>query len=241
MDNKSYLDNLNAQFSIDNEDSQLKIKNGKGDIPLIDIRNKLASAIISLQGAHILSWKPHHNDEVIWLSEDATFALGKSVRGGIPICWPWFGAHTNNSSFPAHGFARTVMWQVIDTNILATGETQVTLRLKTNELANDIQQMWPMATIAEYRITVAKTLKLELTSFNQSDKAITVGQALHTYFAVDDISNTTVFGLEGKTYLDKTDNFNSKIQSGPVTIGTEVDRVYLDSADDIVIDDKKRK
>ena len=235
------IEDLNKNFSFQDENNYLVFKNGQGDIPVIEIKNDQASATISLQGAHLLSWKPHNEDDVIWLSKDATFAKGKSIRGGIPICWPWFGAHESNNYFPAHGFARTVLWQVINTQKPSPDETQITFRLSTNQLDKDIQKMWPQETVAEYRLTIAKTLTLELTTFNKSNETIAIGQALHTYFNIEDISNTTVYGLEGKTYLDKTDNFNSKIQKGPISINNEVDRVYLDTADDVTIDNKKRK
>lgn len=239
--NKRTIEDLNKNFSFQDENSYLVFKNGQADIPVIEIKNDQASATISLQGAHVLSWKPRDKDDVIWLSNDATFSAGKSIRGGIPICWPWFGAHESNDSFPAHGFARTVLWQVTDTQKLSSDETKITFRLLTNQLNENIQKMWAQETIAEYRLTIAKTLTLELTTFNKSDETITIGQALHTYFNIEDISNTTVYGLDGKTYLDKTDNFKSKIQNGPITINNEVDRVYLDTADDITIDNKKRK
>ncbi|MFK5915149.1 MAG: D-hexose-6-phosphate mutarotase [Woeseiaceae bacterium] len=239
--NTNDVGELNNKYSFKQGEAQLCFKLGEGDIPVVEIENKFASGIISLQGAHVLSWKPKNEDEVIWLSEDATFALAKSVRGGIPICWPWFGAHESEASFPAHGFARTVLWQVANTVVLPSGETQITFRLTTNELDNNIHAMWPQDTVAEYRLTIGKTLTIELTTINNSDESITIGQALHTYFKIDDIGNTSVSGLEDKTYLDKTENFNSKVQKGAITIDSEVDRVYLDTADDVVINDAKRK
>ena len=239
--NPTDIEKLNTTFSLIGEDSQLSFKNGIGDIPLVEIKTKYATATISLQGAHILSWKPCSEDEVIWLSKDATFAMGKSVRGGVPICWPWFGAHENNTSFPAHGFARTVLWNVINTKILSTGEIQITFALKTEELEENIQSMWPQSTVVEYCITVGESLILELTTFNKSENDITVGQALHTYFNITDINKTTVYGLENKSYLDKVEGFCSKIQNGPITINSEVDRVYVDTSDDIIIDNDKRK
>ena len=235
------IEKLNTDFSLKGENSQLSFKNGIGDIPLVEIKTKYATATISLQGAHILSWKPHSEDEVIWLSKDATFAIGKSVRGGVPICWPWFGAHENNTSFPAHGFARTVLWNVVNTKKLPTGEIQITFGLMTKDLEENIQTMWPQATVVEYSITVGESLIMELTTFNKSKKEITVGQALHTYFNISDINKTTVYGLENKTYLDKVEGFYSKIQNGPITINSEVDRVYVDTTDDIIINNEKRK
>ena len=235
------IKDLNKNFSFDNKSNRLSFKMGNGDIPLVEIANEQASAIISLQGAHVLSWIAKGDGDVIWLSEDATFAMGKSIRGGIPVCWPWFGAHNSEATFPAHGFARTVLWQVTDSKALDSGETQITFNLDTTQLDKRLQQMWPQATVAEYRLTIGKTLTLELITFNHSDQAITLGQALHTYFNINDVSQTTITGLDGRDYLDKTDDFKRKSQTGPITINSEVDRVYLQTADDITIDDGQRK
>ncbi len=232
---------LNDTFSFKQGNHSLCFKAGENDIPVVEIQNDQASATISLQGAQVLSWVPAGEDEVIWLSRDASFAPGKSVRGGIPICWPWFGAHAADAAYPAHGFARTSLWQVIDTQPLASGETQITFRLDTRQMNDSIQSMWPLATVVEFCLTIGKTLIMTLTTLNHSEEVITIGQALHTYFAVDDVRHTSVYGLEDRDYLDKTDGFKRKIQDGPVVIGEEVDRVYLQTADDIVIDDKKRK
>lgn len=235
------ISQLNDAFSSHQGNYSLHFKAGAGNIPVVDIENDQANATISLQGAQVLSWTPAGEGEVIWLSADASFAPGKSVRGGIPICWPWFGAHATDASYPAHGFARTSLWQVVDAQPLASGETQITFRLDTRQLDEKIQTMWPLATVAEFCLTIGKTLKMTLTTFNHSDEAITIGQALHTYFAIDDIRRTAVYGLEGRDYLDKTDAFIRKTQGGPVVIDAEVDRVYLQTADDIIIDDEKRK
>ena len=232
---------LNKTFSFENETSRLVFRMGEGDIPLIDIQNAQSSACISLQGAHLLSWIPEGEDEVIWLSGDAKFAPGKSVRGGIPLCWPWFGAYESNSAFPAHGFARTVLWQVTSATAISADETQVVFSLDTHQLDERYQEMWPQATIAEYRLNISHNLKLELTTFNNSDQPVVIGEALHTYFSIDEIENTQVRGLEGKAYLDKTEDFKQKLQTGPVLIDAEVDRIYLDTEDEVVIDDGKRQ
>ena len=232
---------LNKTFSFENENSRIVFRMGAGDIPLIDIQNAQASACISLQGAHLLSWIPEGEDEVIWVSDDAKFAPGKSVRGGIPLCWPWFGAHESNSSFPAHGFARTVIWQVTSATAISANEIQVVFSLDTSQLDERYQEMWPQATIAEYRLNISHNLKLELTTFNNSEQPLVVSEALHTYFSIDEIENTQISGLEGKTYLDKTKNFSRQLQNGSISVDTEVDRIYLDTADDVVINDGKRQ
>jgi len=239
------IDTLNNNFSLNEGDSGLSFINTESGIPHVEITNAFASAKISLQGAHILSWKPNNEDEVIWLSEDAVFAREKSIRGGIPICWPWFGAadeeRESNIALPAHGFARTVFWQVIDTAVLEGGETQITFKLDTTTLSINTEELWPTPTTVIYRVVVGKTLSLELTTTNNSHETFSLGQALHTYFSVGDIRETSVFGLDGKTYLDKPDGFKRKQQIGDIVFAGEVDRVYLDTVDDIIIDDKKRK
>lgn len=235
------LARLNKQFAFSHEDQQLHFATGKGEMPLVEIKNKQASATIGLQGAHLLSWIPAGEEEVIWLSSDAVFATGKSIRGGIPVCWPWFGAHEKNSSCPAHGFARTVYWQVTNARALPGGETCISFTLDSSTLEEYYQAMWPQPVMAEYTLTIGKVLRLELTTYNKSDEVITLGQALHTYFNVGDITDTVVYGLEGKDYLDKTDGFKRKTQAGPVLIEAEVDRVYLQTPDDVVIDNARRK
>ena len=235
------IEKLNELFSFEDESSTLKFINGSDNIPVIEINNLSATSKISLQGAHVLSWKPNGQTDVIWLSEDATFSIGKSVRGGIPICWPWFGAHESNDSFPAHGFARTVLWEVAETKKLSPSETRVTFKLLTHKLSENLQKMWPQDTVVEYQLIISNTLSLKLITTNNSAQDIIVGQALHTYFNVENINNTIVHGLEGITYLDKPDNFSSKVQNGSIKFNNETDRIYLDTMDDVIIDNGKRK
>ena len=224
---------LNQKFSFQDDSNQLRIVLGEGDIPVVEIINDQASARISLQGAHLLSWIPKDEDEVLWLSEVASFKPGKSIRGGIPICWPWFGAHAKNENFPAHGFARTVMWDVVKTEALEDGRTRISFSLN---LA-DYSEWWPYPTEVFYQITVGQTLELELDTCNKGSQAITIGQALHTYFNVADVSRVMLHGLDGAEYLDKMDGFNRYQQQGAVVFNQEVDRVYLDTVNDCVIQD----
>lgn len=239
------IDKLNNEFSFNEGENFLRFINTKEDIPHVEINNAFASAKISLQGAHIISWKPHNEDDVVWLSEDAVFAREKSIRGGIPICWPWFGAadnnHDSNITLPSHGFARTVFWQVIDTAALESGETQITFKLDTATLSINTEELWPTPTSVIYRVVVGKTLSLKLTTTNNSHETFSLGQALHTYFCVSDIRETSVYGLDGKAYLDKPDGFKRKQQIDKLVFEGEVDRIYLDTTDDVSIDDKKRK
>ncbi len=157
MKSDDMLEQLNTQFALQGSENALSFKMGEGDIIVVEVHNQHASAKISLQGAHILSWIPNDEEEVIWLSKDATFAKGKSVRGGVPICWPWFGAHATEKSFPAHGFARTVNWQVTKTEALDDGATSIYL---STQPIDENKKMWLADTSVEYQITIGKKLEM---------------------------------------------------------------------------------
>ncbi|MCK5669238.1 MAG: D-hexose-6-phosphate mutarotase, partial [Gammaproteobacteria bacterium] len=225
---------LNNEFSLEIGGNELCFIEGKGDALLVEIHNQHASALISLQGAHVLSWIPKGEEDVIWLCKASFFETGKAIRGGIPICWPWFGAHEVNADFPAHGFARTTDWEVISTEALEGGSTRISF---TTTPQADTEKMWPADTSVQYQLTVGNKLELELITHNNGTQPVTIGQALHTYFKVGDVSNTKLHGLDDTDYLDKPDDFKRKIQHGPVTIDAEVDRIYLDTVSDCVIED----
>lgn len=222
---------LNRRFGLDR---QLVFDTGPGGLTVARIANDQASATIALQGAHVLAWQPRGEEPVIWLSPEAKFAPGKSVRGGVPICWPWFGAHATEASFPAHGFARTVPWSVAATERLPDGSTRIVLRLEPNDAA---RAQWPHATPVETVVTAGKTLEVALVTRNEGASAATIGEALHTYFAISDIRQVTVTGLDGRAYLDKVKNFARETQSGPIRFTGETDRIYLDTGGECAIED----
>ncbi|MBT8129310.1 MAG: D-hexose-6-phosphate mutarotase, partial [Gammaproteobacteria bacterium] len=101
----------------------------------------------------------------------------------------------------------------------------------------DTREIWPHPFNLSIEITVGDSLRVALITRNTGDAAITLSQALHTYFNVGDISKVQVLGLDGIGYLDKLDHFAKKTQSGPVVIDAEVDRIYTDVSGDLVIDD----
>ena len=222
---------LNARYGIP---GQLTVKAGPGDLAMVEVANAQASATLALQGAQVLQWAPLGQQPVIWLSGAARYAIGKSIRGGIPLCWPWFGPHPSEADFPAHGFARTSLWEIVDTQVLADGATRIGLRLKHTDAS---RALWPHAAELECQISVAATLEIDLLTRNTGSASITIGQALHTYFAVSDVRRTRIEGLEGCHYLDKVDGGRRKEQMGPVSFVAETDRTYLDTAADCLIDD----
>jgi D-hexose-6-phosphate mutarotase len=193
----------------------------------VDISNAHASASICLQGGQVTSWKPISSAEpVLWMSQDAQFAVGKSIRGGIPVCWPWFGAHGSEASFPAHGFARTQVWQVKGTRSLDDGSTELSL---TMPISAALQPMWPHLAQLDMLINVGATLKIALITRNLGDSDFNITQALHTYFQVSDVSQIHVDGLEGVHFHDKAADWAQGDQAGAIGFDGEVDRVYVNS------------
>lgn len=226
---------LNDSFALK---GQLEFIEGAGGLVIAVVTNEQADAQIALQGAQVLQWSPKKHDPVIWLSSDAKYARGKSVRGGIPVCWPWFGPHVTDPALPSHGFARTNDWEVIGSAIMEDGRTQ--LRLRLPEQAST-RQLWPYATDLEISITIGETLEIALQTHNRQDITISITEALHTYFAIGDIDKISVHGLEDTEYMDKVDGGQRKLQHGPVFIAGEVDRVYLGTRADCVIRDTDLK
>jgi glucose-6-phosphate 1-epimerase len=228
--NKSH--DLNVRFGI--EDSVI-FKEGPGDLMFIEVHTPMADARLSLQGAQVLSWTPINERPVIWISADAMYLPNKSVRGGIPICWPWFGPHATQADFPAHGVARTSPWMVKSVEQVYDQAVRLVFTLPQTV---ETGAYWPFVTPLQYSVTVGSSLELELITRNDSENHIVVGEAFHTYFAVSDVRNVRVLGLEGYDYIDKVDGGKRKQQSRDITISGEVDRVYLHTDADCVIEDK---
>lgn len=227
---------LNKRFGLAD---QLKFVEGPGGLIFAEIDNALGTAYLCLQGAHITTFRPKDQDEpVIWLSDYAKFAPGKSIRGGAPVCWPWFGAHATEAGFPGHGFARTVMWEVTASGALASGETEITLALVENE---QTRAQWPHKSRVELNVVVGKSLKASLITTNLGDSDITIGEALHTYLQIGDIAEIRVLGLEGCEYVDKVGGVTRRTQGGAVTFDGEVDRVYMNTEATCVIEDSRLK
>jgi glucose-6-phosphate 1-epimerase len=217
------IDSLNQQYAIPDH---ISFSVSVGGLIIANIHNRLAVAKIALQGAHLFAWQPHDESPVIWLSENARFETGKAIRGGIPLCWPWFGFHEQDPSQPAHGFVRTAMWGVSKTEALPDGSTHIVFTLSNNA---PMPAIWPHAFKLDYSVTIGRELGLELRTENTGDQAFKVSEALHTYFAVGNIEQTVVHGLTGRHYADKTDGMKRKLESGAVRVQSEIDRIYFDT------------
>ena len=221
-----------TDYEIENELQFVDIEHG---FTYIEINNAKAHATISTYSGQVLSYRPKsQNDDLLFVSDKAYYAEGKAIKGGIPVCWPWFGADPDDLGRPAHGFVRNRQWEVSGSETLADGSTKVVLGLVDSD---DTRDIWPHPFKLSIEITVGDSLKVALLTGNTGTDSITISQALHTYFQVGDISKVQVTGLEGTEYLDKVDGFTQKTQSGPVVIDCEVDRIYKGVSGKLVIDD----
>ena len=225
------LQALNDQYAIH---GYLSFVAGPGGLPMAEIHSPHADATVAVQGAHVARFQPQGAAPVLWVSRISSYAAGKAIRGGIPVCWPWFAQHPADPTLPFHGFVRARMWQVRGSAVLENEQVQLRLGLADDESTRAI---WPHAFDLELAATVGPALRVDLTARNTGDTPCTVGGALHTYFQVGDATRAAIRGLEGTEYIDKVDGGAQKRQDGPITIAGEVDRIYLGTAADCLIDD----
>lgn len=198
------------------------------------VSNKHADATICLYGAHIVSYSPARNMEILWMSPYSSFEQGKAIRGGIPVCFPWFGLHQINDSLPQHGFARIMNWEVIKTETLESGENLICLQLNSSDKT---KEFWPHDFCAEMIFTVGTKLSLTLKVSNTSDEAIEYTSALHSYFSLSGIENITIEGLENTRYQNQLDG-GDYIQETPLlSINKAETRHYYNTETTCVIND----
>lgn len=234
MDSTTFAQ-LQTRFGID---GAVVFSRDVSGLPTVDIRNRFGTSRIALQGAQLLHWTPAGQEAVVWLSPKAKFAAGKSARGGIPVCWPWFGPHASESTFPVHGFARGTMWEVIEATALDNDVYRLGFRLIRTDA--DTSQ-WLHASSLEIRFTLDASLTMELVTRNNDTVPFTLADALHTYFSVGDVRTVRVLGLDGVEYLDRTGAPQRLRQTGPVTIAGEVNRLYGGTGATCIIEDPSLK
>jgi D-hexose-6-phosphate mutarotase len=205
---------------------RVTVKAGNGGLTCVELRCNGAEAHVYLHGAHILHYQPAGQAPVLWCSRKSYFAANKPIRGGIPICWPWFGAHPSDTTRPAHGAARMVEWEPVASG--ATAES-TTLTLRFPEAKE-------FAASAELTVVLADSLTATLTTTNLDDTPMMLSEALHTYFSVSDIRTVSVDGLSGQKYIDTLPAERPILtQAGPILFTEETDRIYINSARECAI------
>jgi glucose-6-phosphate 1-epimerase len=191
---------------------------GEGGLARLSVRNPRARAQIYLHGAHVTRWQPDGQADVLWMSRKSHWDAAKPIRGGVPICFPWFGPHATDASAPSHGIARLRDWALVEARDDAQGTTHLAFQLTQNAFS------------ATYRVTVGASLILSLEVHHPGAGRFTFEEALHTYFAVRDVRAIEIRGLEGAEYLDKVGGTTRKKQgAAPIRFTAETDRVYLDT------------
>jgi D-hexose-6-phosphate mutarotase len=207
-----------------------------GGVVIVTIDAPLAIVNISLYGGQVLSWQPKTQAKpVLWTSDLVKFQKGKAIRAGVPICWPWFGAHTTNHNLPGHGYARITNWILKSIVNDANGTVKVYLALGESDLAT---VHWSSRVSLELKITIGVVLEVELITSNDGTGEIEFTEGLHTYFQVSDIANVQVLGLDGANYIDLVNENESRTQYGPIVFDGELGRIFLKNTATCSIEDK---
>jgi glucose-6-phosphate 1-epimerase len=225
------IDELDDKFSIEGE---LGFAELDGDLVYITVSNKYADADICLYGAHITSFRPRNSMDLLWMSPDSFFEVGKPIRGGIPVCFPWFGPHKTDASKPQHGFARLMYWDVLETATKPSGETFIRLQLCSSD---ETKAYWPYDFCAEMSITVGLSMTVTLKVTNTSDEAFSYTCALHTYYGLSALENLKIEGLQGITYYNQLTGENGVQEEEILQIQEPLTRHYLDTETPSVIVD----
>jgi glucose-6-phosphate 1-epimerase len=216
-------------------DHDVRFVKDENGLDYIEIENRHATAKLALQGAHLMHWHPRHTEQpVLWVSDQSRYELGRSIRGGIPLCWPWFGAHPTDSSLCMHGFARVTPFSVVDISQLDNGYTCIVLQMQHNE---NVQRQLSYPYTLKITMEIGKTLAIKLSTTNHGTHPFFMGEAFHTYFNVSDVGKIRVSGLDDTEYADKLLNYGRSRQQGDLTFDQEFDRVYVSTQSTVTIHD----
>lgn len=221
---------LNARFGID---GVVKVVAGHGGLPAVEVTGPQGNGTVYLHGGHVAAWKPAGMEEVLWLSGSSAWADGKPIRGGVPLCFPWFGPKKDDAKAPAHGFVRLSEWEL---ESVTQGADGVTIGLVTRSNAGT-KGWWDTDYELRHIVTIGKKLTMELELKNVGGGPLVAEEAQHTYFGIGDVRQVKVLGLEGVKYIDKGAGMKEVIQQGAVTITGETDRIYVETEGNVVIED----
>ena len=203
----------------------VRLTSGRGGLAVLLVDVPAAQAAIYLHGATVTGWTPTGHDPVLWVSSSSRFDTSAPIRGGVPICFPWFAARAGRPESPSHGFARLSEWSLIAAE--DDGES-VTVKLRLTDEDAVGNETWPHRFEAVYTVVVGSRLMLALQVTNRGEEDMVFEEALHTYFAVRDIRSTEVIGLEGQQFLDRLGGPGPVPGvPDPVSFVAETDRIYL--------------
>lgn len=230
MDSPAKIAELDQQFGIP---EIARVAVGRGGLPRIVISTLLADGEMYLHGGHVTSWIPKGANDVLYCSPNTIWQDGRAIRGGVPICFPWFGDESDNPAAPAHGFVRTKAWRLQSIEQV-DGSVAVSMFTESDD---DSRKWWPYDFRLVCRATFGAQLKLELIVTNTGAAPFSFEEALHAYFAVGDVQTVSVLGLDAVRFLDKVDHFTEKTQSGDIRLSSETDRIYLNTGQGVSLVD----
>jgi D-hexose-6-phosphate mutarotase len=222
---------LNDRFGA----SRIRFDAAAGQLTAAILESELAECEVITQGAHVTRFRRRdHAQPLLFMSEHAVFARGKAVRGGVPVIFPWFGAHPSDSSKPAHGFARTMEWTVADAGS-TDDESWITLSLTSSD---ETRALWPHDFTAVLRVSAGRELTLSLAVQNTSSDVFEFEEALHSYLLVGDAPRARILGLERTLFIDKTAGMQRRRHTDePLTITGETDFVFVGTDAECVLVD----
>ena len=210
---------------------------GAGGLTRLAISTPLAEAHIYLHGGHVTHYQPAGSAPVLFVSARSFFENGKPIRGGVPVCFPWFANRAGHPESPAHGFARTREWEFESLSVDGDQTVLAVLRLSADAAT---RAHWPHDFVLRHHIAIGAQLGMMLEVENVSREPFQFEEALHTYFAVDDVREVSVTGLENAGYLDKTDAFRPKTQvPEPLRFTGETDRTFENTRATCVLHDPR--
>ena len=221
---------LNEQFGLG---TSVMFRDGAGGLPMTHINTSHAAAVISLYGAQALSFIPKDQKDILWMSERSHFENGKAIRGGIPVCFPWFGPHLTDKTLPQHGFARLQQWEVA--GVKESGD-EITVLLSLRESPFSLA-MWPYPFKATAEFIIGKKLELSLTVTNTGKETFEYSDALHTYFNISDIAVINIEGLQNTSFYEGFDMDLKKQETSLLTFSSETNRRYINHSADCIIHD----
>lgn len=215
-----------------------RVREGDHGLARVDISGLLAHGEMYLHGAQVTSWRPAGSEEVLFLSSKSGWEEGQAIRGGIPICFPWFRAKADDPHAPRHGFVRTRPWQ-LESIAETSARVTVSMFIESDE---QTRQWWPAQFRLVHRVTFGSDLRLELVCINKGKTALHFEEALHTYNRVADVGTVRLQGLDGTCFLDNTDSNKEKAQFGDVTIASQTDNAFIKTQNAVdLVDPKMRR
>ena len=225
------IEELEEKYSIEGEVGFSEMEN---DLIFVSVVNKYAEADICLYGAHVTRFRPYNTMDLLWMSPDSKFEEGSPIRGGIPVCFPWFGPHKTDPQKPQHGFGRLMYWNMLGASSLPNGETLIRMQLNSSDAT---KKYWTSDFSAEMQFVIGRTLNVTLKVTNTSAGIFDYTCALHSYFNLSSIENITIEGLHNARYHSQL-RPGDFIQETPLLKVEEAEtRHYYDTEATCIIDD----